>query len=83
LSRLKKNAEQSMISVEEHNKRSEVEVKYLVQEFKNKLGYELKVEYQDYLDIKDETYIEPELGLNLKDQLKRIFKILNDNGVKL
>jgi len=49
----------------------------------NKLAYDIRIEYQDYLSIKDETEISGDLGLNLKDQLERIFKILKKSGVNL
>ena len=49
----------------------------------NRLAHDIRIEYQDYLSIKDETEISGDLGLNLKDQLERIFKILKKSGVNL
>lgn len=61
--------------------RNEQETGYMINEFKNKLSKELRVEYVDLKEIMDEE-ITIDLGQNLRSQLNKVFQILIKNGVR-
>lgn len=50
--------------------------------FKNRLANKLKVEYLDFKSI-DDTPMTIELGENLRDQLRDIFKILKKEEINI
>ena len=67
---------EALVNISNQNGSSQVE------ELKNKLAYSLSINFQDYIDCKDEP-MSIELGENLRFQIENIFKLLKELGISV